>query len=103
MYVKKLAISGADWWKCCSVEDVSPTIRSWSNPGQGQLGIHREIMEHSFRTPPSVVMCNGSWFESKVRHLTFNIVTILLMRFDSVPDVDLGSIVLVGGSESLTG
>ncbi len=63
-------LNGVDWWKCCSVEGESLTIRSWSNPGQGQLGRHRGVMRRKSCMTPSTDIYSGSRSESEVRQLT---------------------------------
>ena len=65
-------LNGADWWKCCSVEGESLTIRSWSNPGQGQLGRHRGVMRRKSCMTPSADIYSGSRSESEVRQLTIS-------------------------------
>ena len=69
-------LNGADWWKCCSVEGASLTIRSWSNPGQGQLGRHRGVMRRKSCMTPSADIYSGSRSESEVRHLTISVFSL---------------------------
>lgn len=70
-------LNGADWWKCCSVEGESLTIRSWSNPGQGQLGRHKGVMRRKSCMTPSTDIYSGSRSESEVRQLTISMCALV--------------------------
>lgn len=70
-------LNGADWWKCCSVEGEGLTIRSWSNPGQGQLGRHKGVMRRKSCMTPSTDIYSGSRSESEVRHLTISMCALV--------------------------